>query len=125
MIRKLKDGKHRPYLRKKDENTGKRRNLGTFETREAAEKHGREVQYYLAQRRCTIGYAAPERQLKIHPESVIPCAANGSEVPMPVIHQPRGRPSIKDLPMSWQNLRLGLTGRAGNRRKMSTKSRLG
>lgn len=37
MIRKLKDGKYRLYSRKKDEKTGKRRNLGTFETREAAE----------------------------------------------------------------------------------------
>lgn len=45
MIRKLKDGKYRLYSRKKDEKTGKRRNLGTFDTREAAEKHEREVQY--------------------------------------------------------------------------------
>ncbi|RWM72774.1 MAG: hypothetical protein EOR81_29615 [Mesorhizobium sp.] len=46
MIRKLKDGIYRPYSRKKDERTGKRRNLGTFDTREAAEKHEREVQYF-------------------------------------------------------------------------------
>ncbi|WP_287367799.1 hypothetical protein [Mesorhizobium sp.] len=38
MIRKLKDGKYRLYSRKKDEKTGKRRNLGTFDSREAAEK---------------------------------------------------------------------------------------
>jgi hypothetical protein len=46
MIRKLKGGKYRLYSRKKDEKTGKRRNLGTFDTREAAEKHEREVQYF-------------------------------------------------------------------------------
>jgi hypothetical protein len=46
MIRKLKDGKYRLYSREKDEKTGKRRNLGTFETREAAEKHEKEVQYF-------------------------------------------------------------------------------
>ncbi|MCA0045777.1 hypothetical protein LB577_02210 [Mesorhizobium sp. B283B1A] len=31
MIRKLKGGKYRLYSRKKDEKTGKRRNLGTFD----------------------------------------------------------------------------------------------
>lgn len=31
MIRKLKDGKYRLYSRKKDEKTGKRRNLETFD----------------------------------------------------------------------------------------------
>ncbi|WP_287208236.1 hypothetical protein [Mesorhizobium sp.] len=38
MIRKLKDGKYRLYSSKKDEKTGKRRNLGTFDSREAAQK---------------------------------------------------------------------------------------
>lgn len=46
MIRKLKSGQDRLYSRKTDAKTGKRRNLGTFETREAAEKHEREVQYF-------------------------------------------------------------------------------
>ena len=46
MIRKLKGGEYRLYSRKKDPKTGKRRNLGTFETRAAAEKHEREVQYF-------------------------------------------------------------------------------
>ncbi|RWB00411.1 MAG: hypothetical protein EOQ39_35330 [Mesorhizobium sp.] len=45
MIRKLKDGKCRLCWRKKDERTGKRRNLGTFDTREAAAKHEQDVQY--------------------------------------------------------------------------------
>lgn len=45
MIRKLKSGQYRLYSRKKDE-TGKRRNLGTFASREKAEKHEREVQYF-------------------------------------------------------------------------------
>ena len=46
MIRKLTSGEYRLYSRKKDEDTGKRRNLGTFDTRAAAEKHEREVQYF-------------------------------------------------------------------------------
>ncbi|RWB29198.1 MAG: hypothetical protein EOS57_09370 [Mesorhizobium sp.] len=45
-MRKLQDGKYRLYSRKKHEKTGKRRNLGTFDSREAAEKHEREVQYF-------------------------------------------------------------------------------
>jgi hypothetical protein len=49
MIRKLKGGKYRLYSRKKDEKAGKRRNLGTFDSREAAEKHEREVQYFKRQ----------------------------------------------------------------------------
>ena len=46
MIRKLKDGRYRLYSRKKDAKTGRRRNLGTFSTRAAAERHEREVQYF-------------------------------------------------------------------------------
>jgi hypothetical protein len=46
MIRKLKSGEYRLYSRKKNPDTGKRRNLGTYKTREAAEKHEREVQYF-------------------------------------------------------------------------------
>jgi hypothetical protein len=46
MIRKLKSGEYRLYSRKKDPKTGKRRNLGTFNTREAAQKHERAVQYF-------------------------------------------------------------------------------
>ena len=46
MIRKLKSGQYRLYSRKKDPKTGHRRNLGTFSTREAAEQHEREVQYF-------------------------------------------------------------------------------
>jgi hypothetical protein len=46
MIEKLKSGGYRLYSRKKDPKTGKRRNLGTFKTREAALKHEREVQYF-------------------------------------------------------------------------------
>ncbi len=46
MIRKLKSGKYRLYSHKKDPKTGKRRNLGTFETGEAAEKQERAVQYF-------------------------------------------------------------------------------
>lgn len=46
MIRKLKSGEYRIYSLKKNPKTGKRRNLGTFKTREAAEKHEREIQYF-------------------------------------------------------------------------------
>ena len=46
MIRKLKSGEYRLYSRKKDPKSGKRRNLGTFASREAAERHEREVQFF-------------------------------------------------------------------------------
>lgn len=46
VIRKLKSGEYRLYSKKKDPRTGKRRNLGTFKTRKAAEKHEKDVQYF-------------------------------------------------------------------------------
>ena len=46
MIRKLKSGEYRLYSRKKNPKTGKRRNLGTFKTRAAAQKHEKAVQYF-------------------------------------------------------------------------------
>jgi hypothetical protein len=46
MIRKLASGKYRLYSRKKNPKTGRRRNLGTFSSRPAAEKHERAVQFY-------------------------------------------------------------------------------
>jgi hypothetical protein len=46
MIRKLKTGEYRLYSRKKDPKSGHRRNLGTFPTRAAAEKHERAVQFF-------------------------------------------------------------------------------
>ena len=46
MIRKLKSGKYRLYSEKKDTKTGKRKNLGTFNTREAAKKHEKDVQFF-------------------------------------------------------------------------------
>jgi hypothetical protein len=46
MIRKLKTGEYRLYSRKTNPKTGKRRNLGTFKNRAAAEKHERAVQYF-------------------------------------------------------------------------------
>jgi hypothetical protein len=49
MVRKLRNGRYRLYSRKKDPKTGRRRNLGTFKTREAAEKHERAVQYFKRQ----------------------------------------------------------------------------
>ena len=49
MIRKLRSGDYRLYSRKLDPRTGKRRNLGTFPTREGAEKHERAVQFFKRQ----------------------------------------------------------------------------
>jgi hypothetical protein len=46
MIRKLQSGTYRLYSRQPDPKTGRRRNLGTFKTRAAAEKHEREVQFF-------------------------------------------------------------------------------
>jgi hypothetical protein len=46
MIRKISGGKYRLYSRKKNPRTGKRRNLGTFASKKAAQKHEREVPYF-------------------------------------------------------------------------------
>jgi hypothetical protein len=46
MIRKLKSGEYRLYSRKVNPQTGRRRNLGTFGSRAAAEKHERQVQFF-------------------------------------------------------------------------------
>lgn len=46
MIRKLSSGHYRLYARSKNPKTGKRRNLGTFATRRAAERHERAIQFF-------------------------------------------------------------------------------
>jgi len=46
MIRKLSSGKYRLYSIKINPKTKKRRNLGTFDTLEAAKKHEQEIQYF-------------------------------------------------------------------------------
>jgi len=46
MIRKLASGHYRLYSRKKNPKTGRRRNLGTFASRAAAERHERAVQFF-------------------------------------------------------------------------------
>ena len=46
MIRKLKSGEYRLYSQKPNPKTRKRRNLGTFKTRAAAERHERAVQFF-------------------------------------------------------------------------------
>jgi hypothetical protein len=46
VIRKLASGQYRLYSRKRDPKTGRRRNLGTFPNRAAAEKHERAVQFF-------------------------------------------------------------------------------
>jgi hypothetical protein len=50
MIRKLTSGKYRLYSRKVDPRTGRRKNLGTFGTRAAAEHHERAIQFFKRQR---------------------------------------------------------------------------
>jgi hypothetical protein len=49
MIRKLSSGEYRLYSRKKNPKTGKRRNLGTFDSLAGAKKHERAVQYFKRQ----------------------------------------------------------------------------
>jgi hypothetical protein len=49
MIRRLADGRYRLYSRKKNPKTGKRRNLGTFDSLAAAKKHERAVQFFKRQ----------------------------------------------------------------------------
>ena len=46
MIRRLSSGGYRLYSSKKDARTGRRKNLGTFKSRAAAEKHERAVQFF-------------------------------------------------------------------------------
>ena len=46
MIRKLKSGEYRIYSRKKNPKTNKRRNLGTFSSLQAAQKHEKAIQYF-------------------------------------------------------------------------------
>jgi hypothetical protein len=46
IIRKLKSGEYRLYSRNVDPKTHKRKNLGTPDTKEAAQKHERDVQYF-------------------------------------------------------------------------------
>lgn len=50
MIRRLSSGEYRLYSRKIDPRTGRRRNLGTFATRGAAERHEREIQFFKRQK---------------------------------------------------------------------------
>ena len=46
MIRKIASGKYRLYSRKRNPKTGRRRNLGTFANRAAAQKDERAVQFF-------------------------------------------------------------------------------
>jgi hypothetical protein len=46
MIRKLRSGEYRIYSRKKNPETNKRRNLGTFSSLQAARKHEKEIQHF-------------------------------------------------------------------------------
>ncbi len=46
MIRRLKSGEYRIYSKKVDPKINKRKNLGTFASLEAAQKHEKEIQYF-------------------------------------------------------------------------------
>ena len=46
IIRKLANGKYRVYSKKKNPKTGERRNLGTFDSKKAAEDREKQVQYF-------------------------------------------------------------------------------
>jgi hypothetical protein len=46
VVRKLKSGGYRLYSRKINPSTGRRRNLGTFETLQAAMRHERQLQFF-------------------------------------------------------------------------------
>jgi hypothetical protein len=46
MIRKLRSRKYRLYSRKQNSKTGKRKNLGTFNSLKAAKHHERAVQFF-------------------------------------------------------------------------------
>ncbi len=46
MIRKIGPAKYRLYSRKKDPRSGRRRNLGTFSSLAAAQRHERAVQFF-------------------------------------------------------------------------------
>lgn len=46
MVRKLKSGKYRIYSRKVDPKTHKRKNLGTFDSLDAAKHHEQEIEYF-------------------------------------------------------------------------------
>jgi hypothetical protein len=68
MIRKLASGQFRLYSRKTDPKTGKRKNLGTFKSRAAAEAHERAVQYFKRHsRRAGRAIAARRRRFDERP----------------------------------------------------------
>ena len=46
VIRKRKTGEYRLYSVKRDAQTGRRRNLGTFKSLAAAKQHERDVQFF-------------------------------------------------------------------------------
>lgn len=50
MIRKLPSGEYRLYSRKPAPRTGRRRNLGTYNTRSEAQRRERQVQFFIRRR---------------------------------------------------------------------------
>ena len=80
MIRKLASGKYRLYSRKKDPKTGRRRNLGTFATRAAAERHECAAQFFSA----------------VAEKSAATIAAEGNRSTVPLVHYEDAPREVKD-----------------------------
>jgi hypothetical protein len=64
MIKKLPDGRYRLYSLRIDARTGRRRNLGTFSTRKAAEQHEREIQFFKRRRPLAVPARSPGRAFR-------------------------------------------------------------
>ena len=78
MIRKVASGKFRLYSRKKNADTGKRRNLGTFATRAAAQKHERDVQYFKHLDRRAFGALSRRLAIVVGADSFTSAGSNGN-----------------------------------------------
>ena len=91
VIRRLPSGEYRLLSRKKNPNTGKRKNLGTFKTREAAEKHERAVQFF--KRQCPRRERARRRAGPGSAWSTSPDASSPSIPSLPPVAWPHGRRS--------------------------------
>ena len=92
MIRKLKAGEYRLYSRKRDPRTGKRRNLGTFATREEAEQIlGISV---ARQQEITAQFTSltkQRREVLCHPERLESLGLSQGEPHMALIPSPQKR----------------------------------
>jgi hypothetical protein len=70
MIRKLKSGQYRLLSLKKDEKTGHRQNLATFDSLHAARRHEREIHYFKARESARSSSPAPARGSESVPRQI-------------------------------------------------------